>query len=101
MSGSENILRDIFKVPKGFLWHADIPRDINKWKCRLKNWVIFDQERWTNPLEKRRFLDEIQIFFKKFPIESVCLKTSPETFLGHAKDQVQRNSPQRWSQGAI
>ena len=29
----------------------------------LKIWSFFDQKPWTYPLEKSRFLDEIQIFF--------------------------------------
>ena len=51
------------------------------------------------PLRKSQFLDEIQIFFLKLAIESVCPKMSPETFLGLLKGQGQRNSPEKMKSG--
>ena len=51
-------------IPKGVLWHAEIPRDINKLKMlTLKFGHFNDKKAWTNPLKKSQFLDKIQIFF--------------------------------------
>ena len=55
---------------------------------------------WADlPLEKSRFLDEIQIFFLKLAIKSVCPKMSPETFFGLPRDQGERNSPEKIKSG--
>ena len=64
------------------------------------------------PLGKSRFLDEIQIFFLKLPIESVCRKMFPETLFRppkkpgtkklHKKDEVRvRVKTKIVSQGVI
>ena len=53
----------------------------------------FDPKPWAYPLEKSRFLDGRQIIFKKLPIESVCLKTSPETLLRPPKGPGTKTQP--------
>ena len=42
-------------------------------------WSFFTENPGLTHWKKSRFMDPRQIFFKKFPNESVCSKTSPET----------------------
>ena len=55
-------------IPKGVLRHAEIPRDINKWKMPTSKFGHFWPKTLDLPLEKSRFLEARQIFFWKVPI---------------------------------
>ena len=42
-------------IPKGVLWYAEIPRDINNWKMLNSTFgSFFSQKHWTYPLERSR-----------------------------------------------
>ena len=69
-------------IPKGVLRHLEILRDINKWKMRRQNLVIFEQKPWTKPLENVDFGTNYKYSFKSFDLNHGVLKRLLRHFLG-------------------